>query len=69
MNVAQLNQYLSYGLVLLNVAFGAFVASVPDGHTLPWYVVAGVAALNAVVHALPTGSAPAQADVPPKAAA
>lgn len=61
MNVAQLNQYLSYGLVMLNVAFGAFVAAIPDGHSMPWWVVAGVAALNAVVHALPAGSAP----VPP----
>lgn len=49
-------QYLNLAAILLNVGFAAFVGATPADHPLPWYVVAVVAALNAVVHALPAPS-------------
>lgn len=52
MNSAVLG-YISGVMVLVNVGLAAFVAAAPD-HSLPWYVLAAVAALNAVVHALPS---------------
>lgn len=45
--------YTSGILVLVNVGVAAFAAAAPNG-SLPWYVIAGFAAVNAVVHALPS---------------
>jgi hypothetical protein len=56
---------LTYAAVFGNVFFGAFLASAPADHALPWYVAAGVAGLNALVHALPSDGLP----MPTKAAA
>jgi len=48
-----LYNYLSGALVLLNVGFGAFIAAAPPDHPMPWWIVATLAALNAVGHSLP----------------
>ena len=46
--------YLSGALVLLNVGLAAFATATPANQSLPWWVVAGFAAVNAIVHALPS---------------
>ena len=45
--------YVSLLMVLLNVGFGAAIASLPSGTASPW-LLAVVAGLNAIVHALPS---------------
>lgn len=52
MNSAVLG-YISGVMVLLNVGLAAFVSAAP-ANSLAWYVLAGVSALNAIVHALPS---------------
>lgn len=52
MNAAVLNT-ISLVLMLLNVGLASFAAAAPQG-ALPWWVVAGFGAVNAVVHALPS---------------
>lgn len=63
MNATQILQYINQAAVMLNVAFGAVVGAAPADHPLPWWVVATVAALNAVVHSLP---APSGSALPPQ---
>lgn len=58
MNMQVVLQYVSNAAILANVGFAAFVAAVPPEHAIPWYMIAGFAAINAVVHALPSGNPP-----------
>lgn len=44
-------------MILANIGLAAFAAAAPAG-SLPWWVIAGAAALNAVTHALPNTSLP-----------
>ena len=59
--------YLSGALVLLNVGLAAFAAATPANQSLPWYIVAGFAALNAIVHALPSSGVSVTAPSKPNA--
>lgn len=56
MSTDQLVQYANQLFVYLNIGLAAFVAAAPADHQLPWYVIAAAAALNAVVHGLPSVS-------------
>lgn len=48
-----INNSLSSALVLGNIGLAAFSVAAP-ANSLPWWVIAGIAALNAIVHALPS---------------
>lgn len=60
--------YLSFGMVLLNVGFGAAIASLPAGTASP-YVLAFMAGLNAIVHVLPSQGISVLTQSPPPPAA
>lgn len=47
-------QYLPIAMAFLNIAGGAFLAALPAGTTLPWWVLPAAAALNAVAHMVPS---------------
>ncbi len=44
---------VSTAAIIFNIGVAAFVAAAPT-NSLPWWVIGGVAALNAIVHALPS---------------
>jgi hypothetical protein len=63
----QVSGYISLLLMFLNVGLAAFVSAAP-ANSMPWWVIALVAAINAVVHAMPSqGISVGSADAPPKA--
>ena len=54
MSASQIMQYVSLVAILANVSFASFVSAAPADHPLVWWIVPAVAALNAIVHALPS---------------
>lgn len=56
---------MTYAGVFGNVFLGAFLAATPADHPLPWWALASLAGVNALVHALPSNGLP----MPPKVAA
>ena len=54
---------VSTAAIIFNIGVAAFVAAAP-ANSLPWWVIGAVAALNAIVHALPSGNLPPAAPKP-----
>lgn len=62
--MSQLFAMLTYAAVLGNVFFAAFLSATPADHPMPWWAAAVVAALNALVHALPSAGLPLPVALP-----
>lgn len=63
--MAQFLQYLPIVMAALNVAGAAFLAGLPAGTPLPWWVLPLAGALNAVAHMVPSPTTVPPANAPP----